>query len=327
MIYTFSFALIVLAGLVTSRRNRTLTEFTVDNTMALRGVLAVSILLFHYICFFPTRWKPLFDDSGYYICSAFFLFSGYGLAKSWQRRGDDYLRHYWRGRLSTLLPVWLFSSIVCPILRNKTDIWQLLHDWIINGDTLNPFTWFINVLILCYLSFYLSARLLKRPAQVVIALWLLTIGQIVLLSFTDRGNEWYISQLALPIGFTIACYEHMINKRHLQLAAIACAIGYCAAYLLFGLSEYTFVGITAASLFGILLYIMVRFGITFSIKPLRYLGSISLEIYVLQGISFTIMNENHINHPYAFYLTFFGSIVAAAGFHALTCKIKECLHK
>ncbi|MGM9859139.1 MAG: acyltransferase family protein [Muribaculaceae bacterium] len=331
MIFTSIFGLLMLVGLVMSLRGNQLRDFTVDNTLALRGVLAVSIVLFHYCCFYGPCWEPLFEKSGAYICGAFFLMSGYGMGRSWKQRGDAYLRRFWRGRLGTLLPVWLTASIVCAIMhRNDPGIGirEQLYKWITNGDTLSYFTWFIDVLMVCYVSFYLSARILKRPGIVIIALWILTIGQILLFRYGGgHYYAWYISQLAMPVGFTIAWYEQLLTKRRMYPVAIGCLIGFIAAFIVYESTGRILAWITAITLFSAMLYFMVRFGITLNIKALRYLGTISLEIYVIHGLLTEIAWNAKLIPHYSLCVMLVGGIVAAAVFHTITSRVKEYLCK
>lgn len=329
MIFTSIFGLVMIVGLVMSLRGNQLRDFSVDNTLALRGVLAVSIVLFHYCCFYHPRWLPLFENSSAYICGAFFLMSGYGIGKSWKQRGDAYLRHFWQGRLGSLLPVWLTTSAVCAIMRRNDlgiGIREQLHMWITNGDTLSYFTWFIDVLMVCYVSFYLSARILKHPGRVIVAVWILTIGQILLFRYGGgHYYAWYISQLAMPVGFTIALYEQLLTKRRIYPMALCCLIGFIAAFYLHEHTGRILIWIAAITLFSAMLYFMVRFGITLNNKPLRYLGTISLEIYVIHGLLTEMAWQAGLAPRYALCVMLVGGIVAAAVFHTITSRVKEYL--
>lgn len=78
--------------------------FDVRRTNSLRGVLAILIILHHLSSKIDILFLKWFHDFGAPIVSMFFFVSGYGLIKSYLKKGTAYIDGFLAKRLGKILP-------------------------------------------------------------------------------------------------------------------------------------------------------------------------------------------------------------------------------
>lgn len=160
------------------------------NTDALRGVLALIILLHHlyeYAGFLAgTPVSLLLQMSGYLCVSLFFFLSGYGLMCSLKSKGQDYVRSLPRKRI---LPLWCFYLFLFALyvgmnfirvklmgepFRAGTSLFDfetgnvqwglLLQSFLFGfGKTIVGNGWYIQVILILYLAFWLVFTIFHSP--------------------------------------------------------------------------------------------------------------------------------------------------------------------
>lgn len=115
--------LLTLLGIVLSFRGQQpdQSRFGILNTNALKGVLAIAVILGHV----STRvmiplgyeWARMFGILGIFSVTIFFFISGYGLMQSYQKKGATYFQGFLRKRVTgTFIPLAL-ASIFLPLLH------------------------------------------------------------------------------------------------------------------------------------------------------------------------------------------------------------------
>ena len=130
--------------------------FSVEWTTALKGVCCIIVILVHIPQAYSTKIQDLAGSFAYIAVTFFFLFSGYGLTISKEKKG--YLEHFWRNRMVSLLVPMLVVNVLnlcsARMMGSKGALLRTLFN--IDG--------FVLMITLCYVVFYAvySLRINKR---------------------------------------------------------------------------------------------------------------------------------------------------------------------
>lgn len=130
--------------------------FQKDNTEAIRGLLALSIILCHLTSRVDYQLPVIrFVVMGVIGVAAFFFLSGYSLAKAAQKK--EYFSHFLARRISKILiPYLLFLSfyILVMCLFFETSLQEIAHCFLIGSPVSN--SWYVIAIMIFYVFFYLS---------------------------------------------------------------------------------------------------------------------------------------------------------------------------
>ena len=269
-----------------------LNRFTPQETLPLRGILAILIICTHFGPFYSPQWS-LIDTWSWFggpVVGCFFFLSGYGLAISYIKKGNTYIDSFLRKRFVKILPPFILMTLIA-IAHNYfaygTTPWQALI-YLTKGITPLATSWYIYVLILFYLAFFFSAVISKSPRLTGISLIVFTLIYSVTLHKIGWGGWWISSTPSFIIGYYAASYQTEINsflRRH--------------AIIILPLSIITLIGAAFAahhhreifqplqtSAVSISVYLCLLFVKLPQNAILKFLGSISYEIYLVQGFMF-----------------------------------------
>lgn len=322
-----------------------------DNTLWVHGVLALLI----FICHIPNYiglWRgnvfgAVVQSFGAWAVAIFFFLSGYGLTVSFLNRGGQYLNGMPTKRILplylkmiTLLVVYLVVSL---LLGNNFELALFLKSLFI-GDTYILNGWYLQTLILFYFMFLICFKnklVNKSKILLLFGITILYMATSIVINYFDGG--WYSgisSILFFPIGSFYAVekekIDSCINKNKIFSIIIAFLLIIIAGVLLilrkkielpFVLNQFRTVFISSGFALGVLILIQF-FNLNF--KVTRFLGKFSFEIYVLQGIGFTIASSSLLNIG-NLYLQLLVSIIITAllcwPFHYVFGKIDNLFRK
>jgi peptidoglycan/LPS O-acetylase OafA/YrhL len=274
--------------------------FDVDATLPLRGILALLIVVYHLSHNFQT--SPLYigiiASCDGPVVSTFFFLSGYGLVKSYQKKGRRYLDHFLTKRLGKILPLFLILSAVFvifplnPTLSSAATLFGLLR-----GETPLPYSWFIVAITYFYVAFYGSCRLSKSPNRLICNVAIATALYYAITVSLNWGGRWYSTSPAFLLGVVMAVHERkylwlLVNRR-------VALVGLYVALLLtsIAMQSHYFSFIPQNALMGRVLYFtLVPISVMIAVNTLgmvsntllRYLGNLSLDIYLLHGVFITL---------------------------------------
>lgn len=263
--------------------------FDLNASLSLRGILAILIVCHHIGQRFSTTPMCVFINWGTPLVALFFLISGYGLMVSYKKKGDAYLSHFLKHRYSQLLPDFLILTILCIgilIFFNHKTFSYILYE-LSKGNPPHPNSWFIYAIFILYLVFYWAAKSSHTYKQIIIKCALLTILIMGALYGLKFGSWWYYSMPSFVIGMILATYEGKIltllkTRPFLTIFSLVGVLGFgavCSKLIKSGLWAFPLTNILPI----IILFTIYTFGM-FSNKVTRYLGKISLEIYLVHGI-------------------------------------------
>ncbi|MCR5576197.1 MAG: acyltransferase [Oscillospiraceae bacterium] len=295
-------ALAILLALWGCRPVRPLTALDRDSLspercLSLRGIVAMVPILHHlaqntesgallhfYLYFGPPH------------MSVFFFLSGYGLMRSMMKKsgyGRGFILRHVPPLAALLLAVLCLFSLLHAAMSDPIGVPELFMR-IFSDDLIMVIYWYMLVLILFYVAFGLLARLFPgQPKKVLVGMVLFCLAYQGICFARLVGQWWYFNCQLMPIGMAWALYEEKIDaflERFWLPAVLFCAVGYACLYQFFDAIFALAPGyamrfaILAASnvLFcGVVILMMKKLYIGNGV--LRFLGSVSLELYLLQG--------------------------------------------
>lgn len=316
-------ALLLFIGIKPSKLREWQEEpLSLDRSKAIQGFAAVAIIVHHLAQELAEKAGAIgfFTELGVLFVGIFFFFSGYGLYTSLKTK-ENYLKGFLKKRLVTILiPFYMcilvFTATACIGGMKFTPV-QLVG--ILSGFfLLNQHMWYIVEIAILYLAFYIIYRLIKNrtAATVVMGIFVIAMmaGSLVLGHGKDmsasgwfQGEWWYNSSFLFVIGIIVSKHSEGLRRIArkgyiiwlLVLTALLVLLGPQTVYMLRRYSYWSEIpGETRAILdkvrclsvqlpwiicfvlFLLLIMMRVRFG-----NPvLKFLGSISLELYLIHNL-------------------------------------------
>ena len=289
-----------------------------NQTTALKGMLALCVLLCHVVpasgVFQGSILSPLFGSLGYLSVAVFFFLSGYGIAVQYQAKKEYYLKTFLKNRVASIYCLTLFLTILYGVFRIlvgvRFSLFEILQSLLI-GNTIVSNGWYLQIVLLFYILWYLTTKHIKdeqaRYAALCVAVLLyMLIGMLFLAHF------WFQSSLGFLLGvFWQRNKQRLDNwlffsrKRVFAVLSIT-VIAFCITYLLASKGFIPHKAISAifrsvmsclsAALFVVLVLMFnMLFGKVFNCNALQFVGKLSMEIYVLQGIPLHIFKTGKLS--------------------------------
>lgn len=270
-----------------------------STTHALRGILALGILFVHIAQYCP-GWIffSVIEKLGPSLVAPFFFLSGYSLLKQHMTQ-PNYAKGFLRKRfLGILLPYLVITLLYWSYYQLLGKHYQLLHilELLSRGMLLVSFSWFIPALLSFYLAFWGLMKLCKKSYSTLVlggGVWFALYTLICLVLKFEKW--WYLSAFSTVIGMAWALREQTIlkalQKRYwlwLIAAAVALAGIYVLRYLVASTALIILLQCCSTTIFTIFVVLLL-----YKLQPgnpaLGLLGSLSMEIYLMQGLAIKIL--------------------------------------
>ena len=278
-----------------------------QNTDCLEGIFAVIVLIhhLHQHSQMVQGWLAIgFQLLGFLSVAVFFFLSGYGLQLSYNKKGDVYIRHFPRQRLAPyyliIISLIIIYSMFKLLLNGAIDLSLLIKSFFFS-DTVISNGWYLQVQLMFYVAFFLIWRLIKDDTGKLGFLFGFVCLYIVLCIVFDVSSTRYNSVLPFALGIfaanSIEKIDDLLSSR--KNSIIFCSLSFLAFFLLFGL-YYIFDGVMKyiVQIFVAVFFVCVVFSfiqfIPINNVLTRFLGKISLEIYVLQGLFLNLFHSSFI---------------------------------
>lgn len=294
MYVTALLMILVAIGMVLPKSKSALVPFNQENTLPLRGLLALLIVLHHLG---TETHLPIISSYrtgiGFPIVAVFFFISGYGLCVSFKRKGRLYLDGFLNKRLGKLLPVFLFLTLSLMAFyhfggySSFTDQFTKLIN---RGITPLPFSWFIYTIFYSYIAFYFSALIGKTPQKTGVLFLISTIIYVVFMAIIAGFAEyWWWTIGSINLGYYVALYENQIEKLitnhripfYTALVSVL-FLSFCAVAKIHTIENTCTMSWIFIQAFAV--YVVIRtFGMV-KWKSLIFVGTFSLELYLVHGI-------------------------------------------
>ena len=296
---------------IASRKEYNEEYLSADNTTALRGIMAIGIVLHHMSERVTGGYLfPQMVHAGYLLVSTFFFLSGYGLIVQYQKRGETYLNGFLRKRLLYLVIVYLLDVglyALYDLMMGKTHSFLEILQSVYRGGIAKS-AWYMIVLIFFYVCFWLIFRFLPQVSTKVKIL-VIFFCQIAFIGFcllTQKSGIWYISNFGFSLGMYWACEKEWIDtlakRRYWLLLAITILL-----FTLFSALPLAFARLPGASAYAkpfkticrlistpisSILLVLLLMKVRFCGRIWTFLGKISLEIYLLHGMAYSFLRSD-----------------------------------
>lgn len=267
----------------------------IGQTTALRGMLCILILFHHSALLTGSGLSAVvLKRIGAYVVGIFYALSGCGLMASWAKNG---LHGFWGKRFRGLILPYLLLSAAAFLIRRLTGEVLGFRDVLlsfVNGQPMIRYSWFITTILLFYLLFWLAGLLAKKDAAILIALVaFLSFFTVFALQKAKFEEYWYNAVWCFPLGMLWQRRRQAfaaVFRRHpwvyLALSG-GIALGWIAIsehFFWFGYLE-RLCATLAVSVFVLLLLFRLRS----ENRVLRFLGGISMEVYLIHGLVVTVL--------------------------------------
>ena len=290
------FLIVILFGIKYTHDNEEYLSLKTSNSI--RGILAL-IVLFHHIAQRINSGYLFseFTKFGFLPVSVFFFFSGYGLMKK-HISEEDYSKGFIKKRIpSLLIPYLIVIFLYWLMYACYGEVYSFadMLDILSRGYIIASASWYIVDIIILYFVFYLSMKLFKKNNWLII-LCNVIFNVILMLLFKNIGwgEYWYNTILISNLGMLWAFKEEVIIKfikksYYLVLPMIVLLFGvlWGNRSLVVKLLNFEFASALVTTIIGILFTLIVIFisrKFIIGNKILNFVGKISLEVYLLQGI-------------------------------------------
>lgn len=182
-----------------------------DRTTALRGLLALVIILGHLALRTDAGGLlKLLSRVGYLAVAVFFFLTGYGLQKQHMRR-DNYAKGFLKKRLvAVVLPYVVVTGLFWSCYAGLGKVYSVKT---LLSRSIVPYSWYIFAVLGFYLAFWLLMLVCKRNHRAMIAggaVWFAVHTAICVVT----GGEiwWYMSAFPVVIGMFWAVYESQLGQ-------------------------------------------------------------------------------------------------------------------
>lgn len=287
-----------------NKKNKQIDFLSNEVFSHLKGYLALCILLHHIYQFssdmFPTKLKFLFLNLGYWSVACFIFMSGYGLMISYINKGDSYLTSFPKKRLLSfaityVISAFFYISYDC-IIGTKHTIKEYITTFSFGG-TIISFGWYLQITFLLYLVFWLVFRFIKNGYLRSGLLFLFSLSFILIYYFIGMPESNSTPTVVFLFGILLAVhkdfFEKLIAKYSVLIFAVSFAFFILGYYIIWHFNPVEIYVIILRVISGIALILCVLTLLSWITKLCKgiiinpvsgFLGKISLEMYILQGI-------------------------------------------
>lgn len=300
-----------------------------------KGFLTI-IILFHHISQKVNHNLLFYKFSyvGYLAVAVFFFISGYGTHKSYLKN-DNYRKKFLQNKLINILYPYIIVTIIY-VIYNKAHCNCYFVDnvfkYIINPNPIVSNSWYIIALLEFNLMYYISMNIFRNKKNLII--FPMIIFNILYIMYFKNGPDiyWYNAVHLFNIGIIFAQYEKQIINFLKKYIYILLPVFYIIFYILFTtyykekLFEIQFI----TSIIIVLLFILINLKIKINNKILLFLGKISYELYMVQGLFLDIFRSriyNIENDLYFTLLVIISSLVFAYLLHVILDFTKKIFKK
>ena len=271
-----------------------------ERTLALRGLLALMVLICHLHgrvkLFSNSILGTLFTAFGYLAVSVFFFLSGYGLTENYEKDNHAINKFH----KTKIFPFFLICCIAILIytlrdlLSGSFDLVVFIQSFFI-GKTIVDYGWYLQTQLLLYILFYIAFGFVTKRKLLSISLFVLV--YVIACYCFKLSSTWYESVICFVLGVVVSQYKckfvNFLNKKRTILLSSICVFILFIVTLYFGnkaILSYPIRVIVKmiSSVSFTLLVVMFIAIIKVDNAITTFLGKISLEIYILQGLILNI---------------------------------------
>lgn len=289
-----------------------------ENTDCFKGICAMMVVLCH-VCSrtgvgATIGLGPIYSALGYWGVSGFMFMSGYGLTCSLTKSHAkvNYLYTFVRNRIFPIYLLMLLLAVLYYILKiilspQSPTFLDLIHSFFF-GSTVISFGWYLQCIVLIYLLFYVAASLtikfwsssINTPLLISVGIGMLLYVGLCLALRLDA--TWYETVFSFVVGVFVSCYkmqvENWLSTKVRTIVTFLIFVGLFICCFVLGGGPYLegiwkiIYKMLSSVLFCLSCLTMMR--CLSLVNPVTsFLGSIYLEIYIIQGVIYLILRNKY----------------------------------
>ena len=332
-----------------------INPFSKESFLGIKGYLAILILIHHLYQFTAFLSDTSFGYAlyllGHYGVVCFLFLSGFGLFSSYKAKGETYINSFLRNRVLPFYLSYLFFVLIYTIyslLNHGSVSVVLMLQSLTFGSTIVNFGWYFQTALLMYLLFFIIRKLIANDSAFVLvlggAILLFIFSYYFLISSSKTNYEpafsffvgvlfayindqkkaifskhpWLITVCGLVIFIALAAFSTFYNFRYNDYKWVPSFEDFI--YLLLTmLSDLAL----AVFLTGFIAWVGTTSPRLIDNPVSRFFGNHSLEIYGLQGLFLSFLENKIGNRAIYAAVAVLCIIVVAIPVHKLLGLIKK----
>lgn len=336
--------LIIISVLRKGKSNQ--DYLSAETSTELRGIAAIGIV-FHHLSE-RTHGGAFFSKLpmvGYLLVTFFFFLSGFGLLVQYKKKGDSYLQGFLKKRVLYLAVIYALDVILYAIVGNLMGqgytLGVVIKSIFVSGVAKNA--WYMIVQILSYVFFFVVFRFYKSDSldKKILGVFVL---QTVFLAFciVNRiSSMWYLSNYGFTLGMLWANHKPEIDRKLADSYPVVFTAVSGLFVLFYAVPVFTdrlLPDVQAETirlscrLISSPLSVCALMTIIYKYHPCMRLwsslGKISLEIYLIHGMVYSVLRSDYIfvNNDFIWsLLTVICSIILAIPMNRFNRKVAQVL--
>lgn len=275
------------------------TEYiSLNQTNCIKGFLACGVMLFHLTR--DASFARLFFPCGSLFVGLFFFYTGYGIMYQYLTRGEAYLKGFPKKKLGKVLMPWVILALFSPVYyamgadptaaletgRLVQNILEQIGEWVPNG-------WFIFVTLLFQLVFYCLVHFgCRKPLALIIGNSAFVILYMMAMYHFGMGHWWYYRCHCFILGLIWASYREelvAVFKKHYFLWLLILTASLVRLYIVYVTKNNDYLVTMAMLTVFVVLVQLVSMKLKLGNPVLTWLGSISMEMYLVHGYMLEIV--------------------------------------
>lgn len=250
-------------------------QMKLENEKNIKLILAIWIILSHL------PGMKVLGAYNYLPVAGFFFLSGYGLMMK-SKSNSKY--NLLKSILKIYIP-YMVATIIYTIIFNNYNLLMLLKQiTLIKVDL--PYGWYIRTQIILYIIWFIANNSKNKNWKILISFILVLIYSI-LFRYTGQILTSYKTVFAFVVGLWYAMYENKVFKYINLYSCVFCGVVSLAIRFIVTDNETIFDSVLY-NLSGILFCFLLVYSIykiNIKNKKIDFLKNMSLELYLVQGIS------------------------------------------
>lgn len=337
--------------------------FALDTSKCIQGFAAVAIIFHHMTQDLMDRSGPLMflSECGVLFVGVFFFFSGYGLYTSLKTK-KDYLKGFLRKRFVTVLVpfymcnfIFVIASCIGGAKYEGKEIFDVLSGWIM----LNNHMWYIVEIAILYLVFFILYSLIKNRTVATVLMSAFVLGMMYFSLQLAHGEDyscrywfmgewWYNASLLFVVGIIVSKHADVLRKIARKaywvlvpvFGFLVWFLGKRTHHLLETVSYWSEVPgqgpavmdkllCLSAQLPWILCFVLLLLLIMMKVRignpVLKFLGSISLELYLIHNLFLRGLQDGSMFKVKSASMYMILTVLMAIGFAAIISGVDKYL--
>ena len=219
----------------------------------------------------------------------------------------DSISSFFTKRLIKVYIPLVLTNVLWLVLRYSGQSFVQSFLQILNiGDLLDLATWFCNVIIVCYVIFYVSNRL-KKDWMKILVNWILMLSlAVALVAYFPYRPCYVYSLVAFPLGGMVAILQDKMNMTKLMMITFLPVVAFFGSMAMFctGYKTHLLANLYCSAVILCLMLILVElrnnrksliFELVYSLKkPASFIGLYSYEIYLLHNKFLMLHSDYHV---------------------------------